>query len=452
MRPPFKNVTAAEWRNPEPVLKEGCLVCGDENAKRHYGAMSCNGCKGFFRRSIWESREYRCSFGKECVIVYKYRNRCRYCRLQRCLDVGMDKNAVRSERTKKVKQEMRMEVDFDKRVIKTEVYSDEEEDDNYSDECPPDMIDIKPDIAMALDTRNGIQEMLYNEQQVLNRAEDCDPTKCYSMDLEVAPAVENPGLVCARTKIIWDQAHGGLITAESLRFNWCRTFTLTLDWFETIYEYVSLQPEDKVSLVKFTLMPVGWLWYAYKAYKLKCDGIVFVDGSYFPRDKKLQPQVCGMCVLYYGKITESFMDDVVARMRDLRMDETEMVLLKGLAFLVPDVRLSVHGNYIVKTGRERIKKYLVEYVRGKCANYLEASFRLAKLLQILPVVNTLGRYEDESALIVSLGETEFTGPGAGLAYHIHSNESRVLAPKPKPRPPQNPLSSLHMFVDPNMEQ
>ena len=56
---------------------------------RHYGAISCEGCKGFFKRSIRKQLGYTCRGLKNCEVTKHHRNRCQYCRLQKCLTMGM---------------------------------------------------------------------------------------------------------------------------------------------------------------------------------------------------------------------------------------------------------------------------------------------------------------------------------------------------------------------------
>lgn len=77
---------------------ELCVVCGDKASGRHYGAVTCEGCKGFFKRSIRKNLVYTCRGSKECIINKHHRNRCQYCRLQRCIALGMKQDSVQCER------------------------------------------------------------------------------------------------------------------------------------------------------------------------------------------------------------------------------------------------------------------------------------------------------------------------------------------------------------------
>ncbi|GFW23488.1 nuclear receptor subfamily 2 group C member 1-A [Trichonephila clavipes] len=93
-------------RDEEPLLKNGgdrkfnelCVVCGDKASGRHYGAVSCEGCKGFFKRSIRKQLGYACRGNRDCEVTKHHRNRCQYCRLQKCLTMGMRADSVQSER------------------------------------------------------------------------------------------------------------------------------------------------------------------------------------------------------------------------------------------------------------------------------------------------------------------------------------------------------------------
>jgi len=66
-----------------------CVICNDRATGKHYGAESCDGCKGFFRRSVRKSHVYICRFQKNCPVDKDKRNQCRYCRLRKCFKAGM---------------------------------------------------------------------------------------------------------------------------------------------------------------------------------------------------------------------------------------------------------------------------------------------------------------------------------------------------------------------------
>nr|CAH8876345.1 unnamed protein product [Trichobilharzia regenti] len=65
---------------------------------KHYGVISCEGCKGFFKRTVRKELTYICRDNQDCQIDKRLRNRCQYCRYQKCLRVGMRREAVQEER------------------------------------------------------------------------------------------------------------------------------------------------------------------------------------------------------------------------------------------------------------------------------------------------------------------------------------------------------------------
>nr|XP_021510097.1 nuclear receptor subfamily 4 group A member 1 isoform X3 [Meriones unguiculatus] len=94
-------LTSTKARNGASGASEGrCAVCGDSASCQHYGVRTCEGCKGFFKRTVQKSAKYICLANKDCPVDKRRRNRCQFCRFQKCLAVGMVKEVVRTDSLK----------------------------------------------------------------------------------------------------------------------------------------------------------------------------------------------------------------------------------------------------------------------------------------------------------------------------------------------------------------
>ncbi|CBY41738.1 unnamed protein product, partial [Oikopleura dioica] len=79
-------------KGPAPKLlgDELCEICGQTANGFHYNVLSCEGCKGFFRRTIINGIKYTCRTGvNTCDLqTAMARQRCQKCRIMRCLKVS----------------------------------------------------------------------------------------------------------------------------------------------------------------------------------------------------------------------------------------------------------------------------------------------------------------------------------------------------------------------------
>lgn len=55
---------------------------------------------GFFKRTVQKGSKYVCLAEKSCPVDKRRRNRCQFCRFQKCLSVGMVKEVVRTDSLK----------------------------------------------------------------------------------------------------------------------------------------------------------------------------------------------------------------------------------------------------------------------------------------------------------------------------------------------------------------
>ncbi|XP_044256191.1 nuclear hormone receptor FTZ-F1 isoform X1 [Tribolium madens] len=95
---PATSLTAGDLPDTKDGIEELCPVCGDKVSGYHYGLLTCESCKGFFKRTVQNKKVYTCVAERSCHIDKTQRKRCPYCRFQKCLEVGMKLEAVRADR------------------------------------------------------------------------------------------------------------------------------------------------------------------------------------------------------------------------------------------------------------------------------------------------------------------------------------------------------------------
>uniref|UniRef100_A0A915M6T4 Nuclear receptor domain-containing protein n=1 Tax=Meloidogyne javanica TaxID=6303 RepID=A0A915M6T4_MELJA len=74
-----------------PTGKE-CKEFCRKNPNARQCVTSCDGCRGFFKRSIRRNLNYKCKESNACPVDIARRNQCQACRFRRCLAVQMNRN------------------------------------------------------------------------------------------------------------------------------------------------------------------------------------------------------------------------------------------------------------------------------------------------------------------------------------------------------------------------
>lgn len=86
---PTTSINSGDLPDTKEGIEELCPVCGDKVSGYHYGLLTCESCKGFFKRTVQNKKVYTCVAERSCHIDKTQRKRCPFCRFQKCLEVGM---------------------------------------------------------------------------------------------------------------------------------------------------------------------------------------------------------------------------------------------------------------------------------------------------------------------------------------------------------------------------
>ncbi|XP_078497725.1 retinoic acid receptor RXR-beta isoform X1 [Lissotriton helveticus] len=296
--------------------KRLCAICGDRSSGKHYGVYSCEGCKGFFKRTIRKDLTYTCRDNKDCIVDKRQRNRCQYCRYQKCLATGMKREAVQEERQRGRERDGDME------------YSS-----GVNEEMPVDKI-LEAELAVEQKSDQGV------DGSGTGGSSPNDPVTniCQAADKQL--------------------------------------FTL-VEWAKRIPHFSELPLDDQVILLR-----AGWnelliASFSHRSISVK-DGILLATGLHVHRNSAHSAGV--------GAIFDRVLTELVSKMRDMRMDKTELGCLRAIILFNPDAKgLSNPGE--VELLREKVYASLESYCKQK---YPDQQGRFAKLLLRLPALRSIG--------------------------------------------------------------
>uniref|UniRef100_A0A914VKB8 Nuclear receptor domain-containing protein n=1 Tax=Plectus sambesii TaxID=2011161 RepID=A0A914VKB8_9BILA len=250
-------------RSPEEKAQFECLICGDRAFGKHYGVVACNGCKGFFRRSVWNANYYSCRFDRQCEITKDYRNICRYCRFHKCIAMGMNPNAVQNERDRNVTTKER------KRVLPEVLFTELRGD--MSIGAPSSVIKTDYDEAMSpvpykrlIVVKQSLSPVpsvdahpvalaLMDIEANCNRQTDpfisYDEDNWPQLDIPLEVAFRHPTIVADRTELNYKPNRPA--SFSDVRGNWRRCFVLYVDWARSMKEFNELSFLDQVITVVY---------------------------------------------------------------------------------------------------------------------------------------------------------------------------------------------------------
>ncbi|XP_054286575.1 ecdysone receptor isoform X8 [Macrosteles quadrilineatus] len=361
---------AKKKKGPTPRQQEElCLVCGDRASGYHYNALTCEGCKGFFRRSITKNAVYQCKYGTNCEIDMYMRRKCQECRLKKCLSVGMRPECVVPEYQCAVKRkEKKAQKDKDKPVSSTNgspemrIDQDNSEDTRYGVATPS--FGVKP---LSPEQEELIHRLVYFQNEYEQPSEE---------DLK---RIEN--LPC-------DEDDPSDLRYRHITEITILTVQLIVEFAKKLPGFDKLLREDQIVLLKACSSEVMMLRMA-RRYDVQTDSILFANNQPYTRESYTMAGIGEVIedLLRFGRL-----------MCSMKVDNAEYALLT--AIVIFSERPNLAEGWKVEKIQEIYLEALKSYVDNRVKPRSPTIF--AKLLSVLTELRTLGNQNSEMCFSLKL--------------------------------------------------
>ncbi|XP_044843834.1 oxysterols receptor LXR-beta isoform X2 [Mauremys mutica] len=294
---------------PKMLGTELCSVCGDKASGFHYNVLSCEGCKGFFRRSVMKGAQYVCRGAGHCHMDMYMRRKCQLCRLRKCHQAGMREQCVLSEeqlRKKKVRQQQQQK--------------------GAGGEAPlPPRVPPLPPTPLTEPARLSPQQELMI-QQLVAAQQQCNK-RSFSDQPKVTPwpLGTDPNSREARQQRFAHFTELAIISVQEI-----------VDFAKQVPGFLQLTREDQIALLKACTIEIMLLETA-RRYNHETESITFLKDFTYSKDDF---HCAGLQVEFINPIFE-----FSRAMRRLQLDDAEFALLIAIDMFSADrPNVQQHGQ------------------------------------------------------------------------------------------------------------
>lgn len=271
------------------IEEELCRICGDRASGYHYNALSCEGCKGFFRRSITKTAAYVCKYGGNCEMDMWMRRKCQSCRLRRCREVGMKEECLLSEDQCKARDARRKAKQ--RFVPKKEVHSPDSYCGLSSDIEPITLtpnLDIKPSFfsfpstastssgagspcSVSDDIPDPMKKLTDQQREIIEKLVALQDKYEFADEASYAETLKD-----------FDSRKNQLLDPQTFMSSLAQTFVLItqliVEFAKGLPWFLTLSKEDQITLLKSSSTEVMSIRAA-RCYDLESQSIVFGNGQ-----------------------------------------------------------------------------------------------------------------------------------------------------------------------------
>lgn len=382
-------------KGPAPRLQEElCLVCGDRASGYHYNALTCEGCKGFFRRSVTKNAVYCCKFGHACEMDMYMRRKCQECRLKKCLAVGMRPECVVPETQCAMKRkEKKAQKEKDKSgsggssnisqtsAISTTITIKNEILQLMKCEPPPGCTQLLPEKLLAENRVRNIPPLTINQLAVIYKL-------IWYQDGYEQPSEEDLKRIMISAPDENESQHD--ISFRHITEITILTVQLIVEFAKGLPAFTKIPQEDQITLLKACSSEVMMLRMA-RRYDAASDSIFFANNRSYTRDSY---KMAGMAdniedLLHFCR-----------QMYAMTVDNVEYALLT--AIVIFSDRPGLEEAELV----EAIQSYYIDtlriYILNRHGGDAKCLVFFAKLLSILTELRTLGNQNAEMCFSLKL--------------------------------------------------